>query len=741
MADVIQNLAISGIAETGDFVLISLEFPAPVSVAAVDLTDITLSGSQVDDALAVELSPDGSTWTRLGNPLNIGDGVRTRRVGADPGQPVSATHARLVLLDAGRMSARNLTIAEIALQEEGELSDAIFRQFTHDDLDAYVLLFSSCNAEVYLEGVRQTSIPLPHTDSLLSRMDFAHRIDAMVVFHEKIAPWRIFRQGSAEDFDSRALVFDGMRQEQFEDTVYTNGVNERQQLEFSRIENGDTFNITLDGETTSTIADDGNDANRATNIKNALEALTFLEAGDITATADGDIVTIEFVGTAANRNWPELGPQVVQSSEGVITSATLREGEEGGEDIISDARGWPRCGLFAQQRLWMAGLFSRPQTVIASRLAEYFDFRAGGNRATDGIEFTIDTDDANGIRRMFYERHLILHTAANEHYCATDTFAADEPIPIVPISENGMQFNIPPLSIDRGVLYVQRGGNIVRELQFSDQARSFITVDISVRAPSLIKQPRRAMARRAGTNFKDNLYALCDEDGTVSTFISLREQEIAAWALDTTDGKFIAQGADTLGRVYSVVEREINGVMRRFVELADPTRVLDCSVKQDLTNATEITGLDHLEGKEIYATNGSDWDGPLTVSNGTVTPSRPLTGMYELGLLFKAEIETLDVRIETPRGPMMNARRKIATVEVSVIDSTVPEATVSGRTYPFPVRRSGAELASNGPLDKLITGSLRLEGFVGWDREATVTIARRLPGPFAMRALKLEVDY
>jgi hypothetical protein len=729
------SLVITG---TGEKTVCTIDLGATHELGAIDIDNATLTADLVAGVLQARVSTDGAAWMDLGSALTLGPEARTRRISAMSGLPVTCRYVRLVVPDAAAVTDRTLFIGSLSLMSEADLSAGVFAEFTYQDTSAYCLLFSDQNAEVFLNGVRRASIAVPHTQGLLSRADFAQQLDTMLVFHEQTPPWRIFRQGSDEDWDSRALDFTGMRQAQFPGATYTNGRNEVQQLEFSDFETADTFNLTLDGETTDSIT---YSASMSASLKAAIEALDVIGDGTVTvAAAGGNRYRIEFTGDAGQTNWPELGPAVVVSNKGVAISATLTGGEEGGEDIVSAARGWPRTGKFAAGRLFMGGLRDLPQTVIASRLGEYFDFRAGGGRATDGLEFTVDSEDANGVRRMYAGRFILLYTASAEFYIGTDTIAADATLPIIPAGRSGTQFNILPREVDGAIVHIQKGGKVARELQYSEDARSYVGSSLSVRAPELVNRPVSAAARQPGYDNEDALYMLALEDGGISAFTSQREQDVAAWSRFGTDGKFIAVGSDSIGGGYCVTEREINGETRRYVEYFVTGRVLDCSIDVELDDATGVSGLDHLEGKQVWLYGEGVALGPYTVANGAISFARTVSGAYECGLFFDAWADTMDIRFQSGAGSVADTRRRIVAAAVSVEASAPPAITIQGRTYPFQL--SDRRVLDQGPFGEgLVTGYLRLEGFTGWARTAEARIKRQFAGPMNLRSLKLEVVF
>jgi hypothetical protein len=748
MPDAVANLSWTNLPGSGDGVLVTIDLGASHAVCGLELTDADLSGGFLAAAIAADWSADGIAWSEFPDVISLGGQAQTRRIMAPPGVPVAARHVRLKQKTPSQSAARDLTIAALRILKEEAPGGAKVVPFTFDDDAAYVLIYGAQNAEVYAGGVRMASVSSPYTEGSLLRLDFAQRLDTQLVFHENYPPWRIFRLGADTDWDGRLQVFDSMLTIEFEDTVYTNGVNEVQQLEFFEYAAGETFNITLDGETTGSIAYSATGATLAASIKAALEALPVLAGGTVTvANPSAARFTVTFSGDAGQRDWPEMAPSVVSSANGIVTSATLTQGKAGGEDAISATRGWPRCGAFTDSRLVMGGLRSLPQTAIASKLGEYFAFASTNQRATDAFEFTIDTQDANGIRRIFASETVQLFTASGVHFLSGGALAADEPTERRKSGSLGIQLNLTPVELDGGTVYVQKGGRGVRELQYNDNTKRYTPVSLSVRAPSLIDRPVDIFVRKTGTNFEDEMLGLINWTGVIATFTSLREQNVAAWSRENVRGGMVlAGGADSLARLYLVTEREVGGELVRYVEIEDPSRTLDCSVLVELEDQSVITGLEHLEGREdVYVVGNGSWWGPLTVEDGEVDLEEEVTGEFEVGIWFDAWVVTLEPRFQTENGSLLDVKKRIVDVTVSVLNSTLPALAyrhgAKTQLFPFKDPRPEARQLDRPPLtEPLHTGTARIEGLKGWDRSVDVKIYRQTPGPLHIRSLKLGVQ-
>lgn len=757
MPAVISALSIAAIDDAASPVIVHVDMTAPTAVSVVDVTDAALSGAAVADVLACEYSTNNTTWTRLGPAMTLGGGVRSRRFAAPPGAPVSARYWRLVIADLPGADGRSLTIATVTFRAEtATLSAARAAPHFVGDTDAYVHMLSDLTAEVYSRGIWQASVETPITAGLLGRADWTQSIDTLLLFHNAIPPHRLFRQGEAGEWDSRPQAFTNIPQVEFPGATYTNGVNEVQQITFDDFLNGETFTMTLDGESTSSIVYSTTPATLAASMKAALEALDAMEGGTVTvANTTGSTYSITFNGgTAAATNWPQMSGSVVSSVNGVISWATLTEGKPGGEPIMSDTRGWPRSGVFWQQRLILVGLKSAPQTGIASVLGQYFNFSAPGRRATDGVEFTIDANDTSGIRQIIAARYLQLFSATGEFHLTVDTLAGDDANPVVQDHAAGLQAAIRPDLLDGATIYVQNGGKAVRELSYVEGNQGYASADISVRAPFLIRQPVDAFVQNSGPTTATGRYHLIRADGQMPVFHSLRSQEFAAWSRYLTDGRIIAGASEESGPSYLIVDREIDGETVRCVEGLDPTRLLDSSVLVELEDeAATIGNLHHLEGCEtvwaIGPTEGGGWfHGPYTVTDGELVrdglpPLDP--GTYEVGRWFDAWVDTMDFRIDTQAGSIADLPKRVVAANVSLINSCPPDLVYCGRTYRLPAQRFGEPILDTPPMADAVsgrgTGRFRVRGLQGWTRSASIRLRRSVPGPLHIRAIGLEVAF
>ncbi len=742
MSDQFENISFVAISAAHDGLLLTIDLGEAQSVSGLDLTDVTCTNSKVAQ-LQAETSPDAVDWSQIDDVAKCKQSPSSKRLLLPAGTVRTVRYIRLVCLNIADLAAETLKIAAISVLTETGLSDAVMMSLTYDDTSSNLVIVGGNNGEVYLNGVRQASLAIPHSDSLLPRTNFAQRLDTGLLFHQKVAPFKIFQQGETTQWDSRPLEFDDMLLAQFPGETYPNAKSEKQTISLSDFSADEQFTLTFDAVSTAAIDFASAGATTATRIQTALEDIGTVGAGNLTVSYTGgnstnQRFTVTFENELASKALPQMSWEIVDSEKGVITIATIQEGDAGGEPIISEKRGWPRDGIFSKGRLILVGLQSDPLTIIASKVNAYFNFAQGNLRADDAIEMQMDADTGDGINHVAAGRFLQFFSSQKIVFIAASNLLADELNPPVPAEAEGSHFSIAPASMGGSIFYVENGGNNIHELVYSDSQATYLSQNISVRASHLIDKPTGLHARPPGYETKASALFVMREDGELPVFVTLPEQSVAAWMRYATDGKILRVCADKTGQLYAVIEQEIDGDTRRYVGLFMPSRTLDCSILVDLDDDATVS-VPHLEGRQVWAVGNDEAFGPLTVTDGVVTFPEPRTGQYEIGLWFDAFIDLLPPYIELQGSNISDELQRIMSVSVRLLSSMPPAVTVAGQTYVYQPERD--LVLGEGPLaPPYVTGTLRLHGFKGWRRRPDTKISRAWPGPWQVLSVKREVQ-
>ena len=704
------------------------------------------AAATIPGAFALQYQNEALAWITVGT-CDGGTLLRTRRLGFRPGVAVTAQKWRVVRLGTADLGTDVVQIKALAFwRETADLSNWRRWSFDFDAGDnRYGLIASDRNIEVYRRGEWVASAASPFTHAQVSAVKRAQSRDTLIAFHKEVAPHRIARQGAHAEWDSRTQELTNLPI--FDYTgLKAGGVNEVHQIHFTiDCIAGDTFNLSLEGETTASIAYSDNMATLAAAVQAALVALPNVGPGGAVVTSPAvDTLTVTYGGAAAAADLADLAAEVISSEKGIVRTATLTQGKPGGEAVISATRGWPSCGVFYDQRLWLGGLASRPQTLIASRIGFFFDFQTKGAQANKGIDVQLDTDESTEILSLFAGRHLQVFTPSGAFYCASFPIT---PPPAFPRStKEGVEPGTPLLEMEGDALVIQAGGSTVALTVFSDAQQKYEMVPLSAFASHLTDGIVAAGMRRGRSTSEPNLALFVKADGTATAMHAMLKQDVLGFAPWTTDGGFVEAGGEMAGDLYVGTLRESGGVERHRLERLDAGRMLDASVLVEGPCET-VDGLEHLEGRTVVAyVDGAD-AGDVVVAGGAVTLPYPALRSAEVGLLFVPRGRILPIVLEQdPRaGASMHAR--VGEIAMRLGPTANLKVGMAGkRMWPLSLKRrlegssSVSALLDHGPGEDAFTGWTRLYPIPGFQDDAQIEWVQERPGPLEIQEIVATVQ-
>lgn len=572
----------NNLSTTNPYVVVHVDFGSAKSVIAVDVVNYLLSAGAVDGEFRVQYSTDNVTFSNFGSAMDIDAAARSRRARVETA--ISARYWRFVRIGATDMGTAKVTVADLRFwQQSSTLSDGRLLPFAYSTDEAYMTIPSEYNVDIYAGSSRVTAGYIPHSSAQMDVMNFTQSLDTMLLFHPSVRPQKLYRQGADDQFDFRGLTFENTPQYDYGAGV--GGVNEVQCINVSQaLSSADKFTLLLDGERTKVITGDASTSTTATNIQNALNALSNT-AGGITVASVTDGYNVTFAGDDGKQPW---GLMTVSSMAGtaVLSVSRITEGEYEGEDIMSDTRGWPRAGCFYQDRLHMGGIRELPDALISSVVSEFYNLDIKRDDATKGLLTRNLNDQVGAIYNIVAGRHLTVFANDNEGYIPAEPIAENSVLKKT--TEAGSKEGIRVFNVDGALLFVQgvkdentttgrEVGTSLREFLFIDTEQSYAANNLSKLSGHLIKDPVDAGLRRAVSTKEADMLLLVNNDGTLTAFTTLRTDAVNAFVPQKTrDGdKILRVGVDKKRRVYFIVQRSINGVTRRFIEMWNENLLLD----------------------------------------------------------------------------------------------------------------------------------------------------------------------
>ncbi len=430
--------------------------------------------------------------------------------------------------------------------------------------------------------------------------------------------------------------------------------------------------------------------------------------------------------------------------------------ETGYVDAWSNNRGWPRTCTFHESRLYFGGSASDPNTLFGSKVNDFFNFKAAEALDDDAILVTLSTDSANAINGIRSGRDLQIFTSGAEFFVPQADLDPITPsnITIKSATRRGSKVGLRPQSAEGGTLFIQRQGKALREMLFSDVELSYVANNVSLLSSHMIVDPKRMALRAAtdttegdlllivnGTNTTGYRASSTGFGGTITAFMLNRPQQIVAPSSFTTDGDFFDVGVD-LDDIYVITKRTVSSATKYYVELFDEDRTTDAAIQyynspaspdQALPGSATAGSLSHLEGKTVKVIRDDIVDTDQTVSSGQVTLGGTPTSYAEVGLDYTVTVKTQPFEPRLSSGAVQSQRRRI--LEVSPVLFRSQNITINGREVPLQsLPLSGAGGVTN------FSGVKKTQGFLGYDRDAQITISQSKPLFFTVLSLDYKVS-
>lgn len=732
---------------SGDpFVVAQLDLGTSETFCFVDVVRVKCASSSADNALEVQTSPDASTWTTLDNGRNIRTTARTRRFSAAAGQSVTARYVRVVIVGAPSIGV--ITLAEVAIWSELDRLSAVKKfKFNFDRQQTYTLIATDRNVDVFRRGEWQTAVPIPHRSDQLETVTRSQSRDVLILWHNEVQPQTLFRQGAHDEWDSYAQTFSNVASGGGS-TSFGQAQDEVQRITIDGIGASDTFALIVGDCWTAAITKGSDAGTLATAIDTGLEALPALSSGiEVSVgslTTDAVTFDVTFGGGNGARVQPQLAVDVLTTDDAVVTVETLQDGRAASGDLMSITTGWPRCGTFtADDRLLIGGFQLAPDTMLASVTGNYFDFdQDTALEAAAGIQFTLGSDDQVIILHLFAGRHIQVFTASGEWYVPDRVLDATQPINFVNSTRNGVKAGIAQDQVEGATLFVDASGDVIRDFVFSDVEQDYTADSLTLLGSDLLTDIQDWSYLRASDANEGSQVLIVNGDGSMAGMTFMRAEKVRAmtpWTFGTGEAKAI--NVDAERNVDLVIERTVDGVTDLYLERQDLAALFDHSVTYDLGSpGTSITGLDHLEGLEVWATADGYIDGPFTVSGGAIELNNAATA-GEVGERIVPRIKPMRFVPQDRSGRVHLGPIRVFGATLSLFETTsVAFAANGGDAQEVPLGQFDETLLDVAPIDKPFTGEIRLDRLFGRsDGGADCEVTQLRPGYLTLRAIKMEV--
>lgn len=620
-------------------------------------------------------------------------------------------------------------------------------EFNTDEEDMYQLVFTDLKMRViqdvgYVEsGGTPVEVASPYAEEHLTGIRYAQKGDVMYLVHPNYAPYKLERTGhtswaiAAVSFTSSisaptgaSAAWSGQADGAFTQNYVVTAVNAAGE------------------ESVASAAASVNDAYSSgewvvgDKITVSWSAVTGAEEYNVYKETNG---YYGFIGVSSTTSYLDTNFKGDTSDTPPVANNPFDSGNN------------PSAVSFHQQRLWFAGPNNNPATFYASQTAAFENFnKSRPTKNDDSLEFTLASGQVNQIKWLAPFGDLLVGTAGAEFKVSSGSDGAITPVSVDarPQSFNGSK-DLPPIIIGNSVIHVQRQGSTIRDLFYSLEKDGYAGNNLSVLAAHLFDG--HDIVSWAYQQEPDSVVWAVRDDGILLGLTFLKEHEIWGWHRHETDGKFKA--VSTIGganedRLYAVVERNVGGVDKCYVEKLAPkwhaadgienAFYVDSGLTYEGDPVVTITGLGHLEGKNVVALADGSPVAELTVSSGSITlpsaASKAHVGLPYTGVLAPLPFEA-DLQIGTSQG----LPKSFGQIYLRLYETVGGSAGASGPVESVDEVVLDSILftpAYYGQPVQPFTGVKTVTSPGGFDAELAVYVVQDQPLPFNILSIIAEVD-
>lgn len=605
-------------------------------------------------------------------------------------------------LGAGALSLLNCSqLVQGAVRDRGGFrylataQDGRLVPFRFNDDQRYIFLFYDTAVKIYDDAgtLLQTTTGQDWVTADLFELKFTQSADTLIIFHPDFEPVRVLRTG-ASTFSFGALPFE-------------NDSEARPYFKHA----DDTITLSLSAATGSITA----------------------TTSSACITADHDGSTIKFNDGTDDHYITGIAYASPTTFTGTLATTASGTGPfiDWWEWAWSTPRGWPRCGVFHDERLLIGGTRDLPSTLFGSKTAAYFNFDVGTGLANEGINHSIGGDQVAEIRHLVSGRNLQIFTDDSEYFVpetSTKPFAPEN-IRFQKQTPYGSS-HVEPQLFDNGTIFTQNRVDVCREYLYDDIRSSYTSTAINLVSQHLVNSPRQTAVIYGHDGGPEQYYLVLNTDGTLAVFHGIRAEKIQSWLPWETAGtiRSICGMEDDL---YLLVQRTINAGTVYYIEKLDRSLTLDAAKTVTLGGpGTVFTGFTHLANETVHVVSGTLYLGEFAVNgSGEITIDTERTTITA-GLNYDVEVIPVPPELNFGTGTMLGEPKRLPAITL-LLDSTVSIA-VNGR--PLNLRKVTDDLS----LDPSpFTGS-KVFRSLGWSRDPTITITR--PAPLSMTLLGIIME-
>lgn len=478
---------------------------------------------------------------------------------------------------------------------------------------------------------------------------------------------------------------------------------------------------------------------------------------------------IHLLGTDGKWRWAQI---VARSSATVVTIRLYGHALPDLTPILrwqlgafSAASGYPALVSLFNERLIWGRTDEEPLGVWGSKQGAFTDYGVSDPLLeTDAFSISLLSSSMNELTWLAGDEDLVAGSAKQiRSILAADITKAMSATNIT--QRKGPQSGatkIDPLQIAGTLLYVAAGETKIRELVLSDQNR-YVAPELSLIGEHFFAA---GIEWWCFSENPDPTIYVGTEAGEVIAILYDREQRVVGFTTYQIAGGFVESGCvipspePGFDDLYLSVRRIVDGQEVRYVEVLerpfDHSRdavedgfFVDCGLTYEGTAATVISGLDHLEGKDVVALA----DGGVVTKTSTGLPLRVTDGSITLpyaaekvhvGLPYQSYARTLPYAGPGQDGYLFGRKVNIPNIYADVLATgslfVAPYGDETFGPRPFNVNGKVAE-ATFGHGVTLTSGVQLVDAEGSWNTGGgRIVMLTEAPLPALIRSITLQAE-
>lgn len=362
----------------------------------------------------------------------------------------------------------------------------------------------------------------------------------------------------------------------------------------------------------------------------------------------------------------------------------------------------------------------------------------------DRIEIVAVASDADMVRHVVGMESLLLFTGSSELRVLSMNSDRLTPSTVGVRAQSYVGSNsVKPVVVGNNVVYIASRGGHPRQIVYSNTAQSYTSIDLGLRCPHLFDN--KDIVDMTLSKSPNSCLWVVSNEGELYCATYLPDQNINAWVRIDVGDKVesvcaIAEGSED--HVYIVVRRNGQACIERMADLTytDNTnaRFVDSYLEASFsTPQTQVSGLSHLEGRDVAVHGDGQYLGVMRVTGGSIAlPTSART--IAVGLPLTARL--VSIPFEYGSAPRYFRERNPTRLYMRVTGDGNMEAGVYPRSsseHLYPIDRSIVEYDFQNKESYVV--STAING--NWDKQSQLEVISNDTLPLEIAAILGEVQF